>query len=66
MLKCAFFLRIGRRPVFFLTVLINFSFGLLNMFVPTKELFAAARFLTCLAFFSIYQMPYIIGRLSHG
>ncbi|XP_047468283.1 solute carrier family 22 member 5-like [Penaeus chinensis] len=59
--------RIGRRPVFFLTVLINFSFGLLNMFVPTKELFAAARFLTCLAFFSIYQMPYIIVvELSSG
>ncbi|XP_027209356.1 organic cation transporter 1 isoform X1 [Penaeus vannamei] len=59
--------RIGRRPVFFLTVLINFSFGLLNMLVPTKELFAAARFLTCLAFFSFYQMSYIIVvELSSG
>ncbi|KAK4311872.1 hypothetical protein Pmani_016656 [Petrolisthes manimaculis] len=52
--------RIGRRPVFFLTVWINCIFGLANMMVPSWQLFALTRFLACLAFFSIYQMPYII------
>ncbi|KAK8737864.1 hypothetical protein OTU49_004283 [Cherax quadricarinatus] len=51
--------RVGRRPVFFLAATINF-FGVVNMYMPTWQLFTAARFLTCFAFFSIYQMPYII------
>ncbi|XP_071533086.1 LOW QUALITY PROTEIN: organic cation transporter 1-like [Panulirus ornatus] len=52
--------RVGRRPVFFLAATINFFFGVVNMYMPSWQLFATARFLACFAFFSIYQMPYII------
>ncbi|KAK7085066.1 hypothetical protein SK128_003545 [Halocaridina rubra] len=52
--------RIGRRPIFFLTVMINCFFGIINMYMPNWQLFASARFLSATAFFSIYQMPYII------
>ncbi|KAG7164823.1 organic cation transporter 1-like [Homarus americanus] len=52
--------RVGRRPVFFLAASINFFFGVVNMYMPNWQFFAIARFLNCFAFFSIYQMPYII------
>lgn len=48
--------------MFFLAAVLNFL-GVLTVYMPTWQTFAASRFIACLAYYSLFQLPYIIGEL---
>lgn len=52
--------RYGRRPIFFVCVLMSSVFGLCNLYSPGWKVFSATKFLGSMPYFAMYQLPYII------
>ncbi|XP_018027117.1 organic cation transporter 1 [Hyalella azteca] len=52
--------RYGRRPTFFTCLVLSSVFGLMNLFSPNWQVFAATKFLSSMPYFALYQLPYII------